>query len=548
MAEGSGVPRIPRRQLFRLGAGALAAAPLLRGLPRSQAQPAPVTLARDIVHAAPQLALGDTRGLQWAAPRGRPALEAASARAQYVSPVVRTPFPFSHVGIHWSAAAESVSDVRFQARTSPDRSEWSPWRDVVLEAAPGDARGRDAYGALLAADGGRYVQYRVSFDPEAERPPALERVTVTAINAQQGPTTTTPVAPGTIAAAVAGAPPLPFFSREQWGADERLRFTPDGETWLRMYVPVKKVVVHHTATLEAGDKPTPQYTPDQALAEVRAIYYYHAITLGWGDIGYNALVDRFGRVYEGRYGRDGPPREVVSPQLVAGHTKNFNHGSDGFSCIGNFDVNDLGPQETGTMVPALLALLEWDLRRHYIHPADPATFLRFDNYWVSGIPNLCGHRDCNTTACPGRFLYQRLAGWRQQLLQRLTGAGGLPSVSLSGPDGVTVGVPVSFSFAGDNASQFAWYLEAWAGDQPTGNIWPVAGYTQDMRPAWGGFSSLAGAAFPDLYNVRYTMHVRARNPAAEGPFEANHTFIVDHGAPPAPQALFRLGAPGLARN
>ncbi len=77
-----------------------------------------------------------------------------------------------------------------------------------------------------------------------------------------------------------------------------------------MYVPVKKVAVHHTAT-------TNNYTDAQALEEVRAIYTYHAVTLGWGAIGYNALIDRFGNVYEGRYSRDeGSAHEVMGPCVV----------------------------------------------------------------------------------------------------------------------------------------------------------------------------------------------------------------------------------------
>jgi hypothetical protein len=35
---------------------------------------------------------------------------------------------------------------------------------------------------------------------------------------------------------------------------------------------------------------------------IRAIYAYHTLTLGWSDIGYNFIVDRFGRLFEGRWG------------------------------------------------------------------------------------------------------------------------------------------------------------------------------------------------------------------------------------------------------
>ncbi|MEV0089506.1 hypothetical protein AB0H93_42265, partial [Saccharopolyspora sp. NPDC050642] len=44
------------------------------------------------------------------------------------------------------------------------------------------------------------------------------------------------------------------------------------------------------------------YTCDQSAALVRGIYYYHSVTNGWGDIGYNALVDKCGTIFEGRTG------------------------------------------------------------------------------------------------------------------------------------------------------------------------------------------------------------------------------------------------------
>ena len=53
------------------------------------------------------------------------------------------------------------------------------------------------------------------------------------------------------------------------------------------------MIIHHTVT---------QHQEADPAATVRAIYYYHAVTQGWGDIGYNFLVDLHGNVYEGRYG------------------------------------------------------------------------------------------------------------------------------------------------------------------------------------------------------------------------------------------------------
>jgi hypothetical protein len=94
-----------------------------------------------------------------------------------------------------------------------------------------------------------------------------------------------------------------------------------------MYVPVKKLILHHTAS----DKLATALDQDSEVdAEVRAIYTYHARTLGWGDIGYNSLIGLNGKSYEGRHGRgsDGT-REVFSHDVVAGHAFEHNYGTCG---------------------------------------------------------------------------------------------------------------------------------------------------------------------------------------------------------------------------
>lgn len=70
------------------------------------------------------------------------------------------------------------------------------------------------------------------------------------------------------------------------------RFKDGKEVWAPTFHPTQKLVVHHTAT--RNDDPDP-------AATVRAIYRYHPIDKGWGDIGCNFLVDAQGRVYKGRW-------------------------------------------------------------------------------------------------------------------------------------------------------------------------------------------------------------------------------------------------------
>ena len=91
---------------------------------------------------------------------------------------------------------------------------------------------------------------------------------------------------------------LTYLSRAGWGADESLRFEPDGtEKFPTAFFDVQTLTVHHTVTANSD--------PDPA-ATVRAIYFFQCITEDFGDIGYHLLIDQAGTVYEGRY--SGPDR------------------------------------------------------------------------------------------------------------------------------------------------------------------------------------------------------------------------------------------------
>ena len=116
-------------------------------------------------------------------------------------------------------------------------------------------------------------------------------------------------------------------TREEWGAN------PAYLNWKPNYAPADHVIVHHTAG-------TNDYTPEQSPSIVRGIYYYHAVILGWGDIGYNFLVDKYGQVFEGRYGTlDSEPGAMV----VGGHAYGANTGTMGISMMGNY--SSVSPSE-----------------------------------------------------------------------------------------------------------------------------------------------------------------------------------------------------------
>ena len=137
-----------------------------------------------------------------------------------------------------------------------------------------------------------------------------------------------------------------IFSRAQWGADESIR----NKSALR-YGTISAGFVHHT--VNAND-----YTEAQVPAIIRSIYAYHVKSRGWSDIGYNFLVDRFGRIWEGRYGG-------IDKPVVGAHTLNYNDYSFAMSAIGNYETVQPGD----AMLRAYGQLFAWKLSLHGVNPA-----------------------------------------------------------------------------------------------------------------------------------------------------------------------------------
>jgi len=196
------------------------------------------------------------------------------------------------------------------------------------------------------------------------------------------------------------APYPRLYTRKQWGANESWR---NGKP--RYNTVLKQVHVHHTDTANgysAGDVP----------GILRGMYRYHTHSLGWFDIGYNFLIDRFGRVW---VGRSGGPRRLVR----GAHTLGFNQSSVGVAMIGTF--NSVRP--TSKAITALVRLAAWKLDAY--HRKATAKI----KVWSTGsdrfrrgqgvvLPVIDGHRDTNQTACPGTALYNMLPYIRQRVWKR----------------------------------------------------------------------------------------------------------------------------------
>ena len=199
-----------------------------------------------------------------------------------------------------------------------------------------------------------------------------------------------PVEPVDEGAELVGTPadvtPRPkIFSRAQWGADERMR-----DKGSLRYFEVHAGFVHHTVNANG-------YTKEQVPSILRGIYAYHTQSRGWSDVGYNFLVDRFGRIWEGRYGG-------VDRPVVGAHTLGYNDHAFAMSAIGNFET----AAAPDAMVKAYGRLFAWKLSLHGISASSKKQWVY--NKWM---PAINGHRDAGQTACPGKNLYAKLGTIRQ---------------------------------------------------------------------------------------------------------------------------------------
>lgn len=221
---------------------------------------------------------------------GEVRLTSGERQGSFVSTVKETPFPFNAIGAHWMVSLPPETGLKVEVRSSGDGSSWTDWMETRLDEDLTQDMG-EIRGTLLMVPPSRYLQYRLSLSTaDPSRSPVLEEITLVYIDSERGPTTEEAKAMVLPRGVSPGVPQPPIISRAGWGANESLvNSEPE-------YERPRKFVIHHTVTSN--------FSPDPAVA-VRAVFYYHAVTLGWGDIGYNFLVDWQGNIYEGRKGGDG---------------------------------------------------------------------------------------------------------------------------------------------------------------------------------------------------------------------------------------------------
>ena len=347
---------------------------------------------------------------------------------------------FFVAGFTWTGGADLPDGVRIYLRVR-ENGTWSPWylneaadagRDDRATSGTGEfvTGGADAIqasvvGSSLPAglklalvpsrpqgeevlDAGDLTTTQAAPTPVIEDASAMEnqgtQVDPAAMTLSASPAWATQ--PAAVSAAPAAAPalapaattanglPVAVTTRAEWGANASYM------SWDPEYARAGHVVVHHTAG-------TNSYSAGQSASIVRGIYYYHAVTLDWGDIGYNFLVDKFGTVFEGRSGSVAAPAGKMS---IGAHARGVNTGTMGISMMGDYSA--VSPSDA--QLSSVGKMAGWFLKRAGISDVTGWAGLhvwtteRYQAGSTVSMPRILGHRDVGYTTCPGNVGYSKL--------------------------------------------------------------------------------------------------------------------------------------------
>lgn len=347
---------------------------------------------------------------------------------------------FFVAGVTWEGTAPHSVEIR-----ALEQGEWGDWYALEIEA---DEEGRDGTEPYIA--GGAFgIQVRVSGEvlPEAldlalsngrgGDSPSTEIPDEAAVAPQPGSemeeainadevapeplldahtATTSSFTAGDAAQAVPASLALPMspstltvpaprvVTRAQWG---ETRVPP---LWRPSYANLGGAVIHHTAGSNS-------YTAAQAPSVVQSVHDYHTYSWGrgWDDIGYNFLIDRFGTIYEGRYGT---LSSTAGKMVVGGHAAPANTGSVGISVMGTYTGS---VQPSASSMTAIEDIVAWQFSRAGVDPRGTWTFYNSNLGRNSTVPAVLGHRDVSSTVCPGN-IYPLLSSVRANAALKIESA------------------------------------------------------------------------------------------------------------------------------
>jgi len=316
--------------------------------------------------------------------------------------------PFDLVAVTWQGERAATDRVHVRVKEDGAWTGWYALEDSESHSPDPDSvegRNSNAVSEPLMVANAEGVQVRI----DASDTSLVQDPQVVLVSADQGLIDSS-IGAGVISSAQAVGLPT-VVGRSEWGADESKRKN-DIETGTTL----RAAFVHHTAT-------TNNYSPEEAPSQVRALYRYFTDVRGYSDMGYNFVVDRFGRVYEGRLGS-------LSSPVVGAHTYGFNRETFAIAALGDFQKYRLQPGEAELMIESISSVLASRLASYNRDPQGLVTLMSSQPTNAPGAatnasvttPVISGHRDVLKTACPGTHLAELLPLIRERAAAKLGAA------------------------------------------------------------------------------------------------------------------------------
>ena len=194
-----------------------------------------------------------------------------------------------------------------------------------------------------------------------------------------------------------------YISRSGWCGSNSACLNP---TYTITYINPTHTVIHHGASPNT-------YTNGAAV--VYSYWNYHVNTLGWNDIGYNYLLDKYGNMYQGRHNP-----YYLNPSnykdVLGAHAGASNSYSIGVNFLGNADVTT----PTAVQLDKCEQLLAWWYNHYGFDPTSSASIV-LQSGGTGTVKRICGHRDVNIggTTCPGDTLYSKLPTIRTETKNKI---------------------------------------------------------------------------------------------------------------------------------
>lgn len=307
-----------------------------------------------------------------------------------------SPVPFTSFGVGWNfpLCQHGRGDFLVKYRTKKENSKWSKFNEEEAFVEPNETpTGLYWTNVLFGTD--ETANDSLEFYLYLPSSCSLDEIRIAFYDQTKDFGRTIDIKP--INNDSKSCPPFPtYIPRSNWCGSYTACHNP---TYTVSYINPTHVVIHHGAS--------PDTYTDGAVV-VRSYWNYHVNTLGWNDIGYNYLSDKYGNLYQGRHNPN-----YLNPSnyrdVFGAHAGASNSYSIGYNFLGNADVTT----PTSVQLDLCHRFFAWWFHHYGFDPLSSATIV-LQSGGSASKPRICGHRDVNVggTSCPGNTLYGLLPSIR----------------------------------------------------------------------------------------------------------------------------------------